>query len=122
MSAPSPGAPEPALAFAGVVDRHPPEIEVRVNFGLFAGREASSAEIDRLAGTLLERVARVTIISETRREIDRHSEASTHQVLIAADAIAASERDELEQWLVERAEDWARACVAERSDDTVRPG
>jgi hypothetical protein len=43
----------PALAF--IVDRpDPPTIEVRVNFGVFAGRAATPAEIDRLAGWLLE--------------------------------------------------------------------
>ena len=73
------------MAFA--VHRHdPPAIEVRVNFGVFAGREATAAEIDRLAEWLLDEVGEVSIISEERHEIDAHVEASVHQVRIEVGA------------------------------------
>src|SRR5262249_39770561 len=39
---------EPTMAFAAERD-DPPAIEVRVNFGVYAGRKATNAEIDRLA-------------------------------------------------------------------------
>ena len=95
-----------------------PAIEVRVNFGVFAGREATSAEIDRLAAYLLDEVGEVSIIAEQRHEIDAHVEASVHQVRIelAADRVPAdaAERDALERRILERAEYWAHLCVAER--------
>jgi hypothetical protein len=108
---------EPSMAFA--VHRHdPPAIEVRVNFGIFAGREATAAEIDRLAQWLLDEVGEVSIISEERHEIDAHVEASVHQVRIevASDRVPAdpAERAAIEARIVERAEHWANICVAER--------
>jgi hypothetical protein len=108
---------EPSMAFA--VHRHdPPAIEVRINFGIFAGREATPAEIDRLAEWLLDEVGEVSIISEERHEIDANVEASVHQVRIevAADRVPAdpAERSRIEARIVERAEHWAHICVAER--------
>ena len=98
-----------------------PAIEVRVNFGVFAGREATSAEIDRLAAYLLDEVGEVSIIAEQRHEIDAHVEASVHQVRIelAADRVPgdAAEREELERRILERAEYWAHLCVSERHID-----
>lgn len=105
------------MAFA--VKRHdPPAIEVRINFGVFAGREATPAEIDRLAEWLLDEVGEVSIISEERHEIDAHVEASVHQVRIevSPDRVPWSDeaREEIEQRILARAEHWARLCVAER--------
>jgi hypothetical protein len=99
-----------------------PQIAIHVNFGVFTGREATLAEIDRLAAWLLDRIPHVTIVSEIRHEIDRHSEAAVHQVRIEvppregeADELPA----ELEGWLVDRAERWARNCLAERPVSAV---
>jgi DNA-directed RNA polymerase sigma subunit (sigma70/sigma32) len=108
---------EMTMAFA--VHRHEtPAIEVRVNFGVFAGREATPAEIDRLAEWLLDEVGEVSIISEERHEIDAHVEASVHQVRIevASDRVPAddAERKLIEDRILERAEHWARVCVSER--------
>jgi predicted polyphosphate/ATP-dependent NAD kinase len=105
---------DPTMAF--VVQQHEtPAIEVRVNFGVFAGREATAAEIDRLAEWLLDEVGEVSIISEERHEIDTHGEASVHQVRIEIDADRVNgNRAEVEQKILERAEHWARLCVAER--------
>ena len=105
------------MAFA--VHRHdPPAIEVRVNFGVFAGREATLAEIDRLAEWLLDEVGEVSIISEERHEIDAHVEASVHQVRIEVgpDRMPAGDlnRKAIERRILERAEHWARVCVSER--------
>jgi hypothetical protein len=101
------------------VHRHdPPAIEVRINFGVFAGREATPAEIDRLAEWLLDEVGEVSIISEERHEIDANVEASVHQVRIevAPDRVPAAggERRAIEDAILRRAEHWARVCVAER--------
>jgi hypothetical protein len=105
------------MAFA-VHSHDTPAIEVRVNFGIYAGREATGAEIERLAQWLLDEVGEVSIISEERHEIDAHVEASVHQVRIevAADRVPGDpiERGEIEARIVERAEHWANLCVAER--------
>ena len=105
------------MAFA-VHETAAPAIEVRINFGIFAGRDATAAEIDRLAEWLLDEVGEVSIISEERHEIDAHVEASVHQVRIEVSAdrapTDAQERNEMEQRIVDRADHWARQCVAER--------
>jgi hypothetical protein len=108
---------DPTMAFAPD-RRDPPGIEVRVNFGVYAGREATAAEIDRLAEWLLDEVGEVSIISEERHVIDPHAEASVHQVRIEVGADLApddpGERAQMEQRIVDRAEHWARLCVTER--------
>jgi hypothetical protein len=108
------------LAFA-VHEHQPPALEVRVNFGMFAGRDATPAEIDELATQLLEKVGSVSIVSEERHEIDAHSEASVHQVRIEipSDSLPEdrSRREELAGRLIETAERWAGACIAERHVD-----
>jgi hypothetical protein len=105
------------LAFA-VHEHEPPALEVRVNFGMFAGREATPAEIDELATQLLEKVGSVSIVSEERHEIDSHSEAAVHQVRIEVNSDALPEdrarREELAGRLIETAERWAGACIADR--------
>jgi len=110
------------MVFA-VHGRTPPAIEVRVNFGVFAGREATAAEIDKLAEWLLDEVGEVSIISEERHEIDASVEASVHQVRIELGPdrvpVGEDEREALEERLLERAEHWARLCVADRRAEIV---
>ena len=111
------GSREPAIAFA-TRTFEPPALEIRVNFGMFAGREATPAEIDGLATELLDKVTEVAIVAEDRHEISQHSEASLHQVRIevSGDDLPGSdyEQDELRGRLVESAERWARECIAGR--------
>src|SRR4029077_321699 len=111
---------EPRMAFA-VHGHEPPAIEVRVNFGVFAGRDATAAEIDRLAEWLLDEVGEVSIIAEERHEIDANVEASVHQVRIevAAEDVPGDgrRRAQIEGRILERAEHWARVCIAERRVD-----
>ena len=108
---------EPQLAFC-VRDAEPPGLEVRVNFGIFAGRTATAAEIDGLAQALLPKVGEVAIVAEERHEIGEGSEASLNQVRIevAPEQLPddAHELDTLCGRLVEAAEQWANACFAER--------
>jgi hypothetical protein len=112
------GSHEPALAFA-TRTFEPPALEIRVNFGMFAGREATPAEIDDLAGELLDKVTGVAIVAEERHEISSHSEASLHQVRIevSGDELPDDEHelDEMRGRLIEAAERWARECIAGRS-------
>jgi hypothetical protein len=94
-----------------------PAIEVRVNFGVFAGRDATSMEIERLAPYLLDEVGEVSIISEERHEFDSRMEAAVHQVRIELTDGVPEDEDEraaLEERLIERADYWARQCVADR--------
>ena len=81
--------------------------DIRVNFGMFAGRDATQAEIDDLAHTLLDELEAVTIVAEQRTIADKDMEASVHQIRIELDG-AASDRPLL---LVEQ---WAEGCIAER--------
>ena len=82
--------------------------DIRINFCLFAGREATRAEIDELANALLEEVAAITIVAEQRTIADRDVEASVHQI-----RVELSEDDDLQRPLLLAAQ-WAEACVAER--------
>ena len=108
---------EPTLAFRND-EYEPPGLEIRVNFGIFAGRDATPAEIDELARLLVPEVGDVSIVSEQRHEIGDGVEASLHQVRIevAGDHVPDrdAELDDLAQRLVDRAQFWARACIGER--------
>jgi len=110
--------PEPRIAFC-VSRQDSPPLEVRVNFGVFAGRRVTPAEIDELGRFLLDEIGAVTIVAEDRYELDPSLETSVHIVRIelAARQIPANDLDRrrLEHTLVERAEHWARACIADRS-------
>ena len=81
--------------------------DIRINFGIFAGREATPAELDELAQTLLDRVRSVTVVSENRVVADRDMEASVHQIRIEPGD--ASPVD-----ILPVAEQWASACIADR--------
>ena len=110
------GSYEPVIAFA-TRTVEPPALEIRVNFGMFAGREATPAEIDSLAGALMEKVSEVAIVAEGRHEIGPHSEASLHQVRIEVrDELPDDDHalDEFRGRLIETAERWALECIEER--------
>jgi hypothetical protein len=81
--------------------------DIRVNFGMFAGRDATQAEIDELARELLAEVQAITIVAEQRTIADRDVEASVHQI-----RIELGKADPQRPLLI--AERWAEACVAER--------
>ena len=81
--------------------------DIRVNFGMFAGRDATQAEIDDLAHELLAEVEAITIVAEQRTVADRDVEASVHQI-----RIELGEKDPQRPLLI--AERWAEACVAVR--------
>jgi hypothetical protein len=81
--------------------------DIRVNFGMFAGRDATQAEIDDLAKALLGKLESVTIVAEQRTIADRDMEASVHQIRVDLDGSAPEEPLRL-------AAEWAQACIAER--------
>jgi hypothetical protein len=84
-------------------------IELVVNFGLFAGRDATPAEIDRLAEALLPDVEPLEIVCEQRYEFDREREAKVYQV-----RISVADDGELRDSLVEAVEEWVNDCIADR--------
>jgi hypothetical protein len=90
------------------------EGDIRINFGMFAGRDATQAEIDELARDLLEEVEAITIVAEQRTVADREMEASVHQI-----RIELGERDPQRPLLI--AERWAASCVAERHAEITEP-
>ena len=85
-------------------------LQVNVNFGILAGRTATAAELEDLGHRLLAETGEVSVISEERFELSRHSEAEVHQVRIEMASLDEALRDRV----VETAERWARACAADR--------
>jgi hypothetical protein len=103
-----------------------PALELCVNFGLFASREVTPAEIDDLARELLTKVARVTIVSERRYEIGADAEAAVHQVRVQIQpgALRSDQPDlaELRGRLLEITERWALASIATRNQQPGNTG
>jgi hypothetical protein len=99
----------PTLVFERERDGRP---ELVVNFGVYSGREATDAEINRLALRLLEEVESVEIISERRYEFDAEVEATVHQVRVV---LPASD-DGREGELLPIVADWAHDSIGERSN------
>ena len=60
-------AVEPTIAFC-VREHDEPALEVRVNFGIFAGRDVTPAEIDDLARALRPELEDFAVVSEERHE------------------------------------------------------
>jgi hypothetical protein len=90
---------------------------VRVNFGVYAGRNATAAEIDDLARLLRTEVAEFTVIAEARHEFGGDVETSLHQVVIEVDRRNADDlSDETCERIVDTANRWATACIASRSE------
>jgi hypothetical protein len=83
------------------------EGDIRVNFGMFAGRDATQAEIDDLAQQLLAEVGAITIVAEQRTIADHDTEVAVHQI-----RIELGDEDSQRPLLI--AERWAEACVADR--------
>jgi hypothetical protein len=93
---------------------HPvaPDLEVRVNFGVFAGRNATQAEIDDLARALHEEVDSFAILAEERHEFGGEVEAAVRQIVIEI----PDNRDGLERRMLQIADHWATECIQSRSD------
>lgn len=92
--------------------------EVRINFGVIAGREATAAEIEELARELHARLPSFSIVSDQRYEFAGDVEAAVHQVRIEVEQPL---EEELRGRVLEIAERWASTCAAERHADVVTP-
>jgi hypothetical protein len=111
---------EPSLAFVPEPQERP-GLEIRVNFGLFAGREATAAEIDALAKALLPDVGEVTIVAEQRHELSEDVEAAIHQVRVEVEDANLPAGDDalgaLTDRLLDSCDDWARRAIDARHVD-----
>jgi len=107
---------ENVIAFA--VDQDPSGLEIRVNFGVFAGRDATSAELEELGKLLVPEAGEVSIVGEQRHEISGDAEVVVHQVRVSVSPEIVPDdpgaRKELCERLVTLAEIWARQCINER--------
>jgi hypothetical protein len=110
---------ENTIAF--VAEHEQPGLEIRVNFGVFAGRDATSAELEDLGSLLVPEAGAASIVAEERHEMSDGVEVVLHQVRVAipSDQVPAhgDERNALCERLVGLCEIWARRCIHERHAD-----
>jgi len=96
------------LVFTTKTDGRP---AVVCNFGVHAGREATPAEIARLAALLRHEVEPFEIVGEHRYRFDRDRSAAVYQVRIELPAGTEPVRIPAVAGTVEA---WAHDCLAER--------
>ncbi|HEY1316294.1 MAG TPA: hypothetical protein VGF10_03665 [Gaiella sp.] len=84
--------------------------EIVVNFGLLSGREATLAEVDRLAARLCDVLPEVRVHAVRTHDRGPGSEAVVHQVVVEA---GRAPRDA--EALRAISEAWARECADDRS-------
>jgi hypothetical protein len=112
---------EPPIAFVTALSE--PDVEILINFGVFAGREATPAELDDLGRAAMEQVDHVTLVSEHRHELGGGSETSLHQVRMGVPQSAfpgdAAEAVRVRDRLVALAELWARGCIDARHAEVI---
>ena len=85
-------------------------VRIVVNFGPMAGREATQAEVDRLARRLLRVAREVRVHAVRTHDMGQERETIIHQVIAEADA-----KTEDADALREICEEWAVDCAEERS-------
>jgi hypothetical protein len=107
---------EQTIAFA--VEQEPAGLEIRINFGVFAGRDATTAELEELGKLLVAEAGEISIVGEERHELTEEAEVVLHQVRVAVRPELVpddrQERKAFSERLVGLAEIWARQCINER--------
>ena len=83
--------------------------ELVVNFGVYSSRQATPAEVERLARRLLEDVAAVEIVCEQRYEFTPEAEATVYRVRVTVPG-AGHRVAELRDTVAA----WAEDCIEER--------
>ena len=110
------------IAFAST-DTEPPHLEIRINFGVFAGREATPAELDELGRAVIAEVGHVTLVSEHRHELGGQTETSLHQVRMDVPLSMLPEDVVEAEWtrdrLIKLAERWAQSCIDTRHAEVI---
>jgi hypothetical protein len=107
---------ENVIAF--VTDDEPAGLEIRINFGVFAGRDATTAELEELGKLIVPEAGEVSIVGEQRHEMTEEAEVVLHQVRVAVPAEQVPTDRSTKQAFCERlvtlAEIWARQRFNER--------
>jgi len=107
---------EKRIAF--VTEEAPAGLEIRINFGVFAGREATAAELEELGKLLVPEAGEVSIVGEQRHEMTEDAEVVVHQVRVAVSPERVPddvpEKRAFCERLVTLAEIWARQRFNER--------
>ncbi|MGZ4358998.1 MAG: hypothetical protein ACXVZW_04340 [Gaiellaceae bacterium] len=88
-----------------------PALEIAVNFGVVAGRQATEAEIVELAHRLVPLVGEIGIVAERRHEFGEHSEAMVERIRIELHENHAPLDAERREELIRRAADWAERIL-----------
>jgi hypothetical protein len=82
--------------------------EVVVNFGPLTGREATIAEVDRLARRLCDAMEEVRVHAVRTHDVSRGGESIVHQVVVETGMASVEPealRDVCEQWATDCADD-----------------
>jgi hypothetical protein len=107
---------EEAIAF--IVDQEPAGLEIRINFGVFAGRDATTAELEELGRLLVPEAGEVTVVGEERHDLAEDVAVVLHQVRVDVppDSVPRDplQRAQFCERLVTLAEIWARRHISER--------
>jgi len=92
---------------------------VVVNFGLVTGREATQAELDRLALALRRGGAgdEMTITAARRQDYGPRPETVSHQVLVSL----AGSSPPPAAWVETMCDGWVRDCAEDRSLELLSP-
>lgn len=98
---------DPALVF---VDDRNGGADIVVNFGVFSGRDATEAEVDRLGHALLDELDTVEILCEQRYGFEREAEATVYQVRVELPREAQARVGHFASLV----EGWAADCIGER--------
>jgi hypothetical protein len=103
--------PQPVITW----ETHPaPALEFTVNFGVFAGREVSRRELERLSHVLLPLVPSMSIAAEQRLEVGTDAAVALHQVRveIANEALPPdADVEALRTGIAEIVEAWLNDCL-----------
>ncbi len=107
---------EQTIAF--VSEREPAGLDIQINFGVFAGRDATSAELEELGQLLIPEAGEVSIVGEERHDLSGEVELVLHQVRVSVPPKNVpddrAERKMFCERLVTLAEIWARQCIHQR--------
>jgi hypothetical protein len=91
---------------------------IMINFGILCGREATQAELDRLAQALYDEAGAgpdITIVASRRQDYGHGIETVTHQVCVEATGLLSAAPEAVCQAWVER-------CARERRVESLGLG
>lgn len=95
------------LVFPAEIDGRP---GVVVNFGVYAGREATPAEVERLGEALLPDTGSLEVVCERRTSFGPDRQAELYQVRVELQGHDPGRASAL----LPAVEAWARDCISER--------